>query len=169
MTLQSTDLLLVERGGAQYKMTPDALGTFLGAIRDESVANIAARDGLTGLSEGDRVFVGDASADASVDAGWAVYRYNGTDFDKIQEQESLDVSVSSGGDLGYSASSTQGVITNTGGTDATIPAVTASNAGLATPDMLNNSHAPVTVVVGGPLTRTAQLIGFSLAALTLLP
>lgn len=169
MALQATDLLIVERSGAQYQMTADQIATFIGAIRDESVATIAARDGLTGLSEGDRVFVADATADATVDAGWAVYRYNGSGYDKIQEQESLDMSITSGGDLGYTASATQGVITNTGGTNATIPAVTGTNAGLATPDMLAKTHDPVTIVAGGPLTRAAQVIGFSLAALSPLP
>lgn len=37
------------------------------------------------------------------------------------------------GDLGYTASPTNGIVTNTGGTDATIPLVTPTNAGLMSP------------------------------------
>lgn len=38
----------------------------------------------------------------------------------------------SGGDLGYTAAATNGTVTNTGGTDATLPAATTTNAGLLT-------------------------------------
>ena len=64
----------------------DALGTV-----EHNAADIAARDLLTDLVTGDRVFVTDASADATVDLGWAVYRWDGAAFLKMTEAESLDL------------------------------------------------------------------------------
>ena len=40
---------------------------------------------------GDTCFVTDASGDDTVNTGWAIYRYNGSSWVKIQEQEGLDV------------------------------------------------------------------------------
>ena len=57
------------------------------------VADIAARNALTGLSPGDQAYVTDASADATVDAGAALYVYDGAAWNKIAEFESLDLSV----------------------------------------------------------------------------
>ncbi|MEM1337262.1 MAG: hypothetical protein AAGF96_05905 [Bacteroidota bacterium] len=99
MPLQSSDLLIVERGGVQYKMSPTELADFIGANQDHTVADIAARNLLTEVKVGDRVFVTDATADATVDAGWAVYRVQSTSpivYEKIQEQEGLDLVVVSG-------------------------------------------------------------------------
>ena len=79
---------------------------------ETSVADIAARDALTGLADGAKVFVEDAGADPVVDSGWAIYRYRaveeavGTEGEegyvpgreaawiKIAEAESLDVVMS---------------------------------------------------------------------------
>lgn len=48
--------------------------------------------------------------------------------------------------LTYTASATNGTVVSDTGTDAVIPAVTFTNAGLATPAILANSHEPVTTV-----------------------
>jgi len=58
-----------------------------------NVANIAARDAMTNVADGAQVRVLDASADASVNSGWALYTYY-ADQDvwvKLAEQESLDM------------------------------------------------------------------------------
>jgi len=65
----------------------------LGTASTEVVADIAARNALTGLSPGDQAYVTDASADATVDAGAALYVYDGAAWNKIAEFESLDLSV----------------------------------------------------------------------------
>ena len=61
-------------------------------------ATIAARDaaGTGSLSVGAISFVTDASADSTVDSGWAIYRWNGTAWTKIYEGESIDTSVWNG-------------------------------------------------------------------------
>jgi hypothetical protein len=74
---------------------------------DELIADQANQE-LNGL-----YYVGDASDDPTVDSGWAVYRYLGTtdgdlgDYQKLSEQESLDVVFNVLGTAltGYSASS----------------------------------------------------------------
>ena len=68
----------------------DALDT----LTSIGAADIAARDALT-VQPGDLVYVMDASADPTVDAGAALYRRNdaNTGYDKLTEFESLDVSV----------------------------------------------------------------------------
>lgn len=172
MALATTDLFQVERSGVQYQMTADQIADFVGAVRDFDAADITARDALTGLVTGDRVFVLDASADATVDAGWAVYRYNASSaFDKIQEQESMDVVVTA--NLGYTASPTDGTVTNPLGTDATLPVVDGTNAGLATPQMFTDSHVAVTTTgtaTTNPITVDgSQGLGFSIANLDPLP
>ena len=58
-----------------------------------NVADIAARDAMTNVADGAQVRVLDASGDASVDSGWALYTYY-ADQDawvKLAEQESLDM------------------------------------------------------------------------------
>ena len=64
----------------------------LGSIK-YTVADITARNSLTGLKTGDLVFVTDATTDATVNRGWAIYRYSSTrpNWLKIAENESLDV------------------------------------------------------------------------------
>ena len=75
--------------------------------------------------------------------------------------------------LGYIAALTQGTVTNDAGDDVVLPAVTALAAGLATPDMLNNSHAPATSDLStdtNPINISAgQVVGFSIAQLADLP
>lgn len=175
MALQTTDLLLVERGGVKYHMTADMIADFVGAVNDVSVPDIAGRDAVTDVKVGDRVFVADASADADVDAGWAIYRVGSIGpfaFDKVQEQESMDVVVVV--NLGYTASTSSGTITNTAGDAATIPAVDATNAGLATPLMLANSHVVALAALTpttNPITvdATTQAIDLNIGQLLALP
>ena len=58
-----------------------------------NVADIAARNALTGMTDGAQVRVLDASADPGVDSGWAIYSYveSSQSWTKIAEQESLDI------------------------------------------------------------------------------
>ncbi|MEM9700239.1 MAG: hypothetical protein AAF943_15780 [Pseudomonadota bacterium] len=177
MALTSTDIFIVERGGVQYQMTADQIADFVGAVRDYTVADITARNALTGVNVGDRVFVTDASSEADVDSGWAVYRVQSdapTTFAKIQEQEGLDVISAGSTDLGYTSSPTQGTITSSTGNDAVLPVVTGTNAGLATPQMLTDSHVPATTsgtTATNPIAiaPATQVLSFSLGSLTALP
>lgn len=57
------------------------------------VADLSERDELDRF-EGLRVLVTDASADSTVDVGWAEYVWNGSEFIKVAEAESLDVVLS---------------------------------------------------------------------------
>ena len=58
-----------------------------------TVADIAARNALTGNYDGRNVFVTDASSDNTVSSGWAIYKYtaSNTSWVKIAEGESLDL------------------------------------------------------------------------------
>jgi hypothetical protein len=94
MALHGSDYMIIERAGAVYHV----LGSDILAYIEENlgtsqfqVADITARNALTGLSVGDKVFVEDASADATITAGWAIYRWLGLAWAKIAEQEALDV------------------------------------------------------------------------------
>lgn len=55
------------------------------------VANIAARNALTGLFAGLNVYVTDATGDSTVSSGGAFYLYDGTNWIKTGEAESMDV------------------------------------------------------------------------------
>lgn len=174
MALQNTDLFIVERAGVQYKMTAEQIADFVGAVRDYTVADIAARNALTGLNEGDRVFVTDASADATVDAGWAVYRFNGTNYEKIQEQESMDLVIQASTNLGITQTGASITITNDTGTDAVIPLADGTNAGLMSPTQFNNQHVPVVMgltTASNPLNivPATQELTFGITQLTALP
>ena len=135
MALQLTDLLAIDRGGTHYKITGQEIVSLVGANFGTNlppVADIAARDTLAGLSIGDRVKVDDASADATVTSGWAIYLWDGAAWLKTGEQESLDVVVNPT-NLGYTAAAANGTITNSNGTAATLPLADATNAGLFAP------------------------------------
>lgn len=147
MPLNNTDLLLVERSGVQYHMTADQLADFVGAVRDYSAVDISGRDAgsltPTGtLKAGDRVYVGDASDDPDVGAGWAIYRVmsvSPTVYERISEQESLDI-VAVATNLLFLETPTGGTITNTGGTDAQIPFAGSGGAGLMSAAQFNQLH-----------------------------
>jgi hypothetical protein len=195
MAVQGSDSFVISRGGTLYKtLASDILAYVEGQIGTSQyrVADIAARNALDGsMSAGDRVMVDDASADATVDTGWALYQWlsSGT-WRKIAEQESLDLTVGGNTNLAYSASATNGVVTSDTGTDATIPAADGTNAGLMVPAQFNKlghisitqavdldaletaSHAAVTLAGSAstnPLTLSGQQLGFSIANLTSAP
>jgi hypothetical protein len=192
MAVQGSDSFMISRGGALYKvLASDILSymeTQIGTTQFE-VVNITARNALTNVSVGDRVFVVDATGDATVGSGWAIYVWRGSSWTKTAEQEGLDVVVG-GANLSYSPGATNGVVTSSTGTDATIPAADGTNAGLMVPAQFNKlgfltvtgatdldairtaSHAAVTL--GGsastnPLTLSGQQLGFSIANLTSAP
>ena len=82
----------------------------------------------------DRVMVDDATADATVSAGWALYQWIASNsWRKIAEQESIDVSISAATNLSFTAAPTQGTVVSDTGNDATLPAVDGTNAGLMLP------------------------------------
>ena len=180
MALQNTDLLLVERGGTQFHMTANQIAEFFGIVEDHTATDIADRDANYSASPavkvGDRVFVADASGDPDVASGWAIYRVASlapAAYNKVQEQESLDIVIPPT-NLGYTASPTGGTVTSSSGNDVTLPVVDATNAGLATPDMLAKTHVAATAgltptnnpIVIDPATQVAT---FSIAQLSPLP
>jgi len=177
MALQNTDLFIVERSGVQYQMTANQIADFVGAVRDYTVADISARDALTGLSVGDRVFVTDASSEADVDTGWAIYRLASTSpdvYEKIQEQESMDITVSAATNLGTTITAASITVTNDTGTDAVIPLADGTNAGLMPPAAFTAIHDPASagltagtnpVVVNGG----TQEVTFNITQLDALP
>lgn len=175
MALQSTDLFIVERGGVQYKMTSAGLADFLGAVRDYTVANITARDALTDLAVGDRVFVSDASADGTVTSGWAIYRVASIGpivYEKIQEQESMDMSITAATNLSITRDAASATIESDTGTNAVIPLADGTNAGLASPSMFNNNHVATTVgltTATNPINISGQELTFGITQLTALP
>lgn len=192
MALQGTDLFVVQRGPTVYSMRGSDILAYVQSnvgTSEYHVADIAARNALTNLSMGDRAFVVDATADATVSSGWAIYAWLGASWSKVAEQEMLDITAG-GADLSYSSSAVEGVVNSSTGTDATIPAATGSIAGLMLPGQFtklsnitvtaatdldairNASHAAVTL--GGttntnPLTISGQQLNFSISNLTLAP
>lgn len=193
MALQGSDHFAISRAGTLYKISGSDILAYVGAnvgTSEYEVADIAARNALTGLSIGDRIFVSDATADATVDAGWAIYVYRSPGvYTKVAEEEGLDVVVG-GANLTYTPGASQGIVVSSSGTDATIPGVTGSDAGLMLPahkvkldyititqavdlDALESaSHAAVTTAGTGasnPIVVTGQQLSFSIAGLTTAP
>jgi len=192
MALQGSDYFIVERGSTVYNILGSDILAYVQSNIGSSeydVADITARNALTNLSVGDRVFVVDASADATVDSGWAIYVWRGSAFTKVAEEEGLDVVVG-GADLTYTASATQGVVVSSSGANATLPAATGTNAGLMVPaqfdklgyitvtgavnldDLDATSHAAVTLAGttnSNPLSLSGQAVGFSISQLTSAP
>src|SRR5690606_37591383 len=115
MALQSSDNFVISRAGTLYKLTGSDVLAFVAAnvgTSEFEVADIAARNALSGMSIGDRIFVTDATADANVDAGWAIYIYRSPGvFTKIAEEEGMDVTTG-GASLGYTAGASQGIVTS---------------------------------------------------------
>jgi hypothetical protein len=137
MAVQGTDFLPISRAGTNYKITASDILAYINenvGTSQYDVANIAGRNALTGLSTGDRVYVTDATGDATVAAGWAIYLFRpGPIWTKVAEQESMDVIAGSATNLTYTAGASSGIVVSSDGTDATIPAVDGTNAGLALP------------------------------------
>jgi hypothetical protein len=192
MAVQGSDYFIVERGGVVYNTLASDILTYMQAnlgTTEYDVADIAARNALTGTTTGDRVFVVDASADATVTSGWAIYVWRGVGWTKVAEAEGLDV-IAGGADLAYTQSATQGVVTSSSGTDATLPAANGTNAGLMLPAQVTKlgfvtvtattdldairgaSHAAVTLAGTtntNPLTLAGQALGLSISQLTAAP
>lgn len=137
MALQGTDFFPISRAGTNYKLAASDILAYINenvGTSQYSVATIAARNALTGLSAGDRVYVTDATGDATVASGWAIYLYMpGPAWTKVAEQEGLDVVAGGATNLTYTAGASSGIVVSSDGTDATIPAVDGTNAGLALP------------------------------------
>jgi hypothetical protein len=192
MALQVTDVLAIARAGTNYRITgadiinlvKDSVGT-----SEIEVADITARDALTGITLGDRVRVLNATGDATVASGWAIYGWTGTVWYKQAEQEGLDV-VSAVTNLGYTAGAGSGIVTSSTGASATLPAATGTNAGLLLPGgfsklgfltvtaatdldaMRTASHAAATVSgssATNPIALSGQALSFNIAGLTLAP
>jgi hypothetical protein len=193
MAVQGSDLFVISRAGTHYKTLASDVLAYIQAnvgTSEYEVATIAARNALTGLSVGDRVFVNDATTDATVSSGWAIYVYRGVStWTKVAEQEGLDVVVG-GADLSYTSGASSGIVVSSSGADATIPAATASIAGLMLPAQFSKlgfltvtaatdldalrtaSHAAATTsgsASTNPVTISGQAIGFSIANLTTAP
>lgn len=192
MALQGSDKFAIERSGTLYSADIAGVLAYVRAnlgTSEYNVADITARNALTGLTVGDIAYVVDASADATVDAGWAVYMWQGAAWSKIMEQESIDM-VAGGSDLSYTPSATQGVVVSSTGTDATLPAATNTAAGLMTPaqfdklafititaatnlDTIRNaSHAAATTAGSAntnPIVLAGQVLSFSISNLTAAP
>lgn len=194
MAFNGSDHLMISRAGALYKVTgSDVLAFFKNnaGTGEYRVADIAARNALDGqMSLGDRVIVNDATGDATVNAGWAIYAWlSANTWQKQAEQESLDVNLA-GTNLTYTAGPANGIVVSDSGNDAVIPAVDAANAGLmlsahkAKLDFLTvtavvdldaikaASHAAATLAGAAnnnPLTLAGQQLGFSIANLTTAP
>lgn len=195
MAVQGSDYFMVSRSGALYKILASDILAYIQAQTGTSeyrVADITARNALnSSLSAGDRVMVDDATGDATVSTGWALYQWLASNtWRKIAEQESLDITVGGATNLAYSPGATNGVVTSDTGTDATIPAADSTNAGLMVPAqfaklghlavtastdldaMRAASHAAVTLTGSpstNPLTLSGQEIGFSIANLASAP
>lgn len=192
MALTGSDNLMIDRGGVLYRILGSDILSYVQSnigTSEYDVANIAARNALTGISTGDRVFVVDATGDATVSSGWAIYQWHSGAWTKVGEAEGLDI-IAGGADLSYTASATQGVVVSSTGTDATIPAANGTNAGLMVPAQVNKvgyltvtaatdldamrtaSHAAASLAGttnNNPLTLTGQTLGFSISQLTAAP
>ena len=122
------------------------------------VADITARDALAGSTTGDLVFVTDASADATVTAGGAMYIWNGAAWVKVAEAESLDVVTNL---AVANVTATNLDVTSSTGTDATLPAATNAAAGVATAAQIADLEDVVTLtgIAGNSTTFGTSLTG----------
>lgn len=159
MAVQGSDSFMISRGGSLYKVLASDILTYAQAqlgTTEYDVADITARNALTNISVGDRVFVVDASADATVSTGWAIYVWRGSAFEKVAEEEGLDV-VAGGTNLTYSPSASNGVVVSSSGSDATIPAADGTNAGLLVPAQFTKlGHLTVTATTDLDAIRAAS-------------
>lgn len=154
-------------------------------------ADITARDAAGPYTANDVVFVSDDG-----DGKWARYQAitagatgAAATFVKIQDEDALNAGLSAT-NLGYTASPTDGTVTNTTGADATLPVVDGTNAGLMIPAdktkldfvsvtqavdldaMETASHDAVTTAgtaTTNPIAVTGQELSFSISALATAP
>jgi len=126
-TLTTTDKTTFVAAINEIKSTVDALGT-----TEHTAVDITARDAVTDLVVGDKIFVTDATADATVNTGWAIYRVQSVWpnlFFKVAEQESLDVAIVANLTAWAVTWTTYEVAISTG-TNVVLPWATAVNAWL---------------------------------------
>lgn len=193
MAFQGSDNVAISRAGTLYKVAGSDVLAYIQAnigTSEYEVATIAARNALTNLSVGDRIFVNDATGDATVGSGWAIYVYRSLGvYTKVAEQEGLDVVVGAA-NLTYTAGATNGIVVSSTGTDATLPAATATDAGLMLPAQFSKllniaitqavdldaveaaSHAAVTTAgtaATNPIVVAGQALNFSIANLATAP
>lgn len=192
MALQGSDKFAIERSSTLYSADIASILAYVRAnlgTSEYSVADITARNALTGITTGDIAYVVNATGDATVTAGWAVYMWQGAAWSKISEQEGIDV-VAGGTDLSYTSSASNGIVVSSTGTDATIPAATGAIAGLMLPaqvdkvanltvtaatnldNMRTASHAAATTAGSAntnPIVVTGQVLSFSISNLTAAP
>lgn len=194
MAVLGSDNFMISRAGTLYKVTGTDILAYIknnAGTGEYRVADIAARNALDSqMSIGDRVIVNDATGDATVTSGWAVYCWlSSNTWQKQAEQEALDINMA-GTNLSYTPGATQGVVVSDSGNDAVILAVDGTNAGLMLPahkakvDFLtvtaaidldsirNASHAAASLggaATNNPLTLAGQQFGFSIAQLTTAP
>jgi hypothetical protein len=194
MSFQGSDIFAISRAGTNYKCTGSEVLAFVQAnvgTGEYRVADIAARNALNGqMTLGDRVVVDDATGDATVGVGWAIYVWlSSNTWRKTNEQEGLDV-VIGGTNLGYTAGAGSGIITSDSGNDANLPAVTNIEAGLSLPAhkikldfvsvsaatdldaMRAASHAAVSTAGtanNNPIVVAGQALSFNVANLTAAP
>jgi hypothetical protein len=193
--LSTSDFLVSERGGVPYKLTGQELLDFIRGnfgTTDYRVADITARNALADLTMGDIVLVDDASADTSVITGWGMYRnLSGGTWQKIAEEESIDVTITIT-NLGVTRTASAVTVTNSDGTDATIPVATNTEAGVMSAvqvallelltvtnavnldDLASDSHKKAYAsgtASTNPITvdATTQAVGFSISQLADLP
>lgn len=85
----AADGVAVLDGTGKLPMSALPSGVVSGAIK--YVADIAARDALAGDQRNGLIFVLNATGDTTVASGSAQYTWNGTDWDKVAEEESMDI------------------------------------------------------------------------------
>lgn len=128
LTSTSTTESLSAAQGKVLKDLIDGMGTI------HSAPDIAGRDALATAGTVDNLDVVHVADDG--DSKWARYQNLGTSaapaWTKISDEDALSAGLGAT-NIGYTASPTQGVVTNTSGSDGTIPAADATNAGLLLP------------------------------------
>lgn len=75
------------------KSEVEAMVTAASGSSNYLVSDIAARDAITTMVTTSKVYVQDASADATVDSGAAEYVYDGSAWVKVSEAESMDLTI----------------------------------------------------------------------------
>jgi len=97
-TFEDPDILTIVQAGVNKNITKQVLlnGINLHLAADKGYPDIPERDAdKANITNGENVFVQDASDDPTVNAGWAIYRYDKTNdiFYKLAEQEGIDFSL----------------------------------------------------------------------------
>ena len=194
MPLQGSDALPISRAGTNYKILGSDILAYVQSnvgTGEYVVADITARNALNAnMTLGDRVIVNDATGDATVTAGWAIYVWMAANtWRKVAEQEGLDVVVG-GADLTMVVGATNIQVNSSSGSDIILPLATAALSGLQSPanfakdnfltvtaatdlDAIRTaSHAAVTVsgtAASNPISIAGQILSFNIAALASAP